>query len=162
MSKELKPYEKENELLRKIREKKGHQHRRKIELDATKRGLERCTRTYNYSVNVYKDEIQSRIDSIETVEGQIAVLGAELKKIFPKPKIIKKAEIKPKNNKVICDICEKEYSKKGIKGHRKACLKKKEYELAKQAYEQLQLEETLEELDKEDPEIKIEETNEGD
>lgn len=167
----MKDYEIENELQRKLRHKKIHQNRRNVELEALKRNFDRLNRTYESEKEVYENEMKSRLASITQVDEQIKDLEVQLLKFKPKPKIKKKVIKTPaKNGKVACDICGKEYSKKGIKGHRKACLKKQEYEKAREEYEKLQLEETLEELDQQNPEIKldkekvvfIEEPNEGD
>lgn len=152
MSKELKPYEKEHLILKKIKRKKEHQHRRRIDVKAIERGLERLERTYIAEKEAYIDELKARNLSIDKVEQQVIKLTKELKDIFPKPKAPKKSkivEITPKNDKEECDICGKKYSRSGIKSHRKACLKKKELIKLQKELEKLEIEETLEELDKE-------------
>lgn len=144
MSKELKPYEKENEILRKIRQKKAHQHRRRIEVKAIERGLKRLHATYEHDKEAYVKELEARDKSIEQVESQILELTRELKNVFPKPKP-KSEVVKPKNNKEVCDICGKEFAKSGIKGHRRACLKKQELAKIQEEIAKLEIEEVVEE-----------------
>lgn len=163
MSKELKPYERENLLIKQLRRVKDGRGGRIVQLNAVKKALKRCQDTYEKHIEAYAEDIKAREDSISKLDSKILDLDKQLKELKPKPKIKKKVILKPKNNgKVVCDICGKEYSKKGIKGHRRACVKKQEYEKAREEYEKLQMEETIEELEKEEPEIKLEETNEGD
>ena len=151
MSKELKPYEKENLLVRKIKRKREHQHRRKVEVKAIERGLERFERTYLVEKEAYLDDLKSRNASIDNVENQILALAKELKDVFPKPKPKSKpVESEVKNGKVTCKHCGKEYSKSGIKSHQRACLKKIELIKLQKELEKLEIEETLEELDKEE------------
>lgn len=151
MSKELKPYEKENLLVRKIRQKKEHQHRRKIEVKAIERGLERLIRTFEAEKEAYIIELKAREVSIENVENQIKELAIELKSILPKPKV-KPANAIPRNlEKVACEICEKEFSRSGIKGHRKACLKKQKLEELQKEINKLEIDETPDKVE----EIKI-------
>lgn len=144
MSKELKPYEKENEILRKIREKRAHQHRRRIEVIATERGLKRLHATYEHDKEAYAKDLEARARSIEQVESQILELARELKNVFPKPKP-KPEVVKPKNNKEVCEVCGKEFSRSGIKGHRKACLKKQELTRIQEELEKLEIEDVVEE-----------------
>lgn len=144
MSKQLKPYEKENLLIKKIRNKKAHQHRRKIEVKAIERGLERLIRTFAVEKEAYITELKAREVSIENVENQIKELTIELKSVFPKPKP-KSVNAIPKNlEKVACEICGNEYAKSGIKGHRKACLKKQQLEELQSEIDKLEIDETPE------------------
>ena len=159
MSKELKPYEKENLLVRKIKQKSEHQHRRKIEVKAIERGLERLERTYIVEKEAYLDDLKSRNASIDNVEQQIQALTKELKEVLPKPKP-KIAVVDPKSVKVACKYCGKEYAKSGIKSHQKACLKKIELAKLQKEIDKLELEDTLEELDKEEQAEIIEDVEE--
>lgn len=161
MSKELKPYEKENLILNKIRQKKEHQHRRKIELKAIERGLERLERTYVVEKGAYIEELKARELSIENVENQLLELTRQLKAVLPKPKpkpiVIEKLI---SNGKIECELCGKMFAKSGIKSHRKACLKKLELQKLQEEINKLEIEETLEELDKEEKAEVIEEVEE--
>ena len=151
MSKELKPYERENELLKEIRQKKEHQHRRRIEITAIERGLKRLHATYEHDKKAYAVSLESRRASIDNVERQIMALTTEMKNLLPKPKAKLKPELlTPKNNKEVCEVCLKEFSKKGIKAHRKACLKKVELARLRDELEKLEIEETLDELEQGD------------
>ena len=159
MSKELKPYEKETLILKKIRQKKEHQHRRRVEVKAIERGLDRLERTFVVEKQAYLDDLKARNLSIDNVEKQVVELTKELKDIFPKPKA-KPIEESPKNGKVACKHCGKLYSKSGIKSHQRACLKKIELAKLQEEIEKLELEETLEELAKEEQAEVIEEIEE--
>ncbi len=141
MSKELKPYEKENLLLHKIKEKKGHQHRRRVEIKAIERGLLRLEATFKVEKQAYIDDLKSRNDSVDNVENQILQLTQDLKKAIPKPK--PKKVVKILDGKLECDICHNFYKKSGLKSHRKACLKKIELEKLQAKMDELKLDASL-------------------
>ncbi|KKN60498.1 hypothetical protein LCGC14_0531440 [marine sediment metagenome] len=141
MSKELKPYEKENLLLHKIKEKKAHQHRRRVEIKAIERGLLRLEATFKVEKQAYIDDLKSRNDSVDNVENQILQLTQDLKKAIPKPK--PKRVVKILDGKLECDICHNFYKKSGLKSHRKACLKKIELEKLQAKMDELKLDASL-------------------
>lgn len=153
MSKELKPYERENMLIRKLRNTKNSKQYLITQINATERGFERCKKTYEHDIKIYAEEIEKEKGFLEILNGQILDLSTQLKEFLPKPK----PKTKPieTNSKQLCEVCGKEFSKKGIKAHRKACLKKQELARLRDELEKLEIEETLDELDKDD-ETKIE------
>ena len=161
MSKELKPYEKENIIIRRLRECRNSKQYIITTINATERGLERLKRTYEHDVKIYAYELEKAKEDVKTIEQKIIEYSNALKEFLPKPKSKPKiVETTPKNGKVACEHCGKEYSKSGIKSHRKACLKKIELAKLQKEVEELELEETLEELDKGDQAEIIEDVEE--
>ena len=147
MSKELKPYERENEIIRKLRECKNSRQYLITQLNATEVGFERHKKTYKRDVEIYTEEIKKEKEFMEILDKKILDYSNQLKEFLPKPKV-KITKVDPKNGKVACKHCGKKYSKNGVKGHQKACLKKIELAKLQEEIEKLELEETLEELSK--------------
>ncbi len=155
----MKPYEKENLLVKKIKQKREHQHRRKVEIKAIEKSIERLDRTYKAEKEAYLDELKARHLSIDKVEQQIQAMAKELQEVLPKSKP-KNIVVDPKNGKVKCKYCPKEFSKSGIKSHQKACLKKIELAKLQEEIDKLELEDALEELNKEEQAEIIEDVEE--
>ena len=153
MSKELKPYERENIIIRKLRQCKNSKQYMISMIEATERGLERSKKTHERDMKVYGESLEKARITIDNLDQKILDYTNQLKEFLPKAKPKLKA-VETKNGKVACKHCGKEYSKNGIKSHQKACLKKIELGKLREQIEKLELEETLEELDKkEDAEI---------
>ena len=153
MSKELKPYEKENLTIKRLRECKNSRQYLITQLNATERGFARCKKTYERDVKVYAEEIEKAKDFMEILDQKIKNYSEQLKEFLPKPKP-KVEKVDPKSVKEECKYCGKKYAKSGIKSHQKACLKKIELAKLQKEIDKLELEDTLEELDKkEDAEI---------
>lgn len=167
MSKELKPYERENIIIKKLRQCRNSKQYVISMINATERGLERHKKTYERDVKIYGEELEKAHATITKLDKKILDYSNALKEFLPKskPKIIVKETAK--DDKIQCDICEKYYSKSGFKSHRKACLRKIELEKLQEEIEKLKIEETLDksiDLDKltEDVSfIKIEEPEEN-
>ena len=147
MSKELKPYEKENIVIRKLRECKNSKQYLITQKNATEKGLERCKKTYERDIEAYTENLEKTRENLEILDQKIADYSNQLKEFLPKPKT-KITIVDPQNGKVACKHCGKKYSKSGIKSHQKACLKKIELAKLQEEIEKLELEETLEELSK--------------
>ncbi len=161
MSKELKPYERENIIIRKLRGCKNSKQYLITQLNATERGLERCKRTYEHDIKIYAEEIQKEKDFLDILDGKILDYSTQLKEFLPKPKVKPKQEKPIFNGKIECETCGRLFAKSGIKGHRKACIKKLELQKLQDEIEKLEIEETLEELDKEEKTEIIEEVEES-
>ena len=146
MSKELKPYERENIIIKRLRECRNSKQYIITMINATKRGLERSKRTHERDLKVYSEELEKANATLEQLEKKIRDYSNALKEFLPKPKTkIESIAPKTKDDKIECDICGKYYSKPGFKSHRKACLKKIELSKLRDEIEKLELEETLEE-----------------
>ena len=159
MSKELKPYEKENIIIRKLRECKNSKQYLLTQQNATERGFKRCNETYERDAEAYKENLEKTRENLEILDKKILDYSNALKDFLPKPKP-KIIVADPKSVKVACKYCKKEYSKSGIKSHQKACLKKIELAKLQEEIEKLELEETLDELDKGEQAEIIEEVEE--
>jgi len=157
MSKELKPYEKENIVIRKLRECKNSKQYLITQKNATEKGLERYKKTYERDIKAYTENLEKTRENLEILDQKIKNYIEQLKDFLPKPKII---VTDSKSVKVACKYCKKEYSKSGIKSHQKACLKKIELAKLQKEIDKLELEDALEELDKEEQAEIIEDVEE--
>ena len=153
MSKELKPYEKENLTIKRLRECKNSRQYLITQLNATERGFARCKKTYERDIELYTENLEKTRENLEILDQKIKDYSEQLKEFLPKPKP-KIVVVDLKSVKEECKYCGKKYAKSGIKSHQKACLKKIELAKLQKEIDKLELEDTLEELDKkEDAEI---------
>ena len=159
MSKELKPYEKENIIIRKLRECKNSKQYLLTQKNATEKGFERCKKTYERDIEAYKENLEKTRENLDILEKKILDYVNTLKEFLPKPKP-KIIVADPKSVKVACKYCGKKYSKPGIKSHQKACLKKIELAKLQEEIDKLELEDALEELNKEEQAEIIEDVEE--
>ena len=121
MSKELKPYEKENEIIRKLRECRNSKQYALTQLNATEKGLERNIKTHKHDVEIYAKDLESQKNTLETLDRKISEYTNHLKEFLPRPKPKKVVKEPILDGKLECDICHKFYKKSGLKSHRKAC-----------------------------------------
>ena len=159
MSKELKPYEKENIIIRKLRECKNSKQYLLTQQNATEKGFERCKKTYERDVTAYKENLEKTRENLEILDKKIFDYVNTLKEFLPKPKP-KIIVADPKSVKEECKYCGKKYAKSGIKSHQKACLKKIELAKLQKEIDKLELEDALEELNKEEQAEIIEDVEE--
>lgn len=159
MSKELKLYEKENIIIRKLRECRNSKQYLLTQQNATERGFKRCNDTYERDAEAYKENLEKTRENLEILDKKILDYVNILKEFLPKPKP-KIIVADPKSVKEECKYCGKKYAKSGIKSHQKACLKKIELAKLQKEIDKLELEDALEELNKEEQAEIIEEVEE--